>query len=51
MLVCARRPRLAATLSDPQSGRVLNLFSTSPGLQLYTGQYLNGTGAPAAALP
>jgi len=36
-------PRFAARLADPRSGRVLELFTTEPGLQLYTGQKL-GTG-------
>lgn len=35
--------RLAARLEEPISGRVLELFATAPGLQLYTGNFLDGT--------
>ena len=34
--------RLAAVLTDPGSGRVLELLTTQPGLQLYTGNFLDG---------
>ncbi|WCM27036.1 galactose mutarotase [Sphingomonas sp. QA11] len=36
-------PKLAARLEDSESGRVLEVFSTEPGLQLYTGNFLDGT--------
>ena len=36
-------PKLAARLEDPQSGRVLEVWSTQPGLQVYTGNFLSGT--------
>lgn len=36
-------PRLAARLEDPASGRVVELLTTEPGVQLYTGNFLNGT--------
>jgi aldose 1-epimerase len=36
-------PKLAARLADPQSGRVLEVWSTEPGLQVYTGNFLDGT--------
>jgi aldose 1-epimerase len=36
-------PKLAARLEDPASGRVLEVLSTEPGLQLYTGNFLDGT--------
>ena len=36
-------PHLAARLTDPASGRVLEVWSDQPGLQLYTGNFLNGT--------
>ncbi len=36
-------PELAARLEDPASGRVLEVLSTEPGLQLYTGNFLDGT--------
>lgn len=35
--------RLMARVVDPHSGRVLELQSNQPGLQFYTGNYLNGT--------
>ena len=36
-------PQLAARLEDPSSGRVLEVLSTEPGVQLYTGNFLDGT--------
>jgi aldose 1-epimerase len=36
----------AASLYDPESGRVMELETTQPGLQLYTGNFLDGK-APA----
>jgi aldose 1-epimerase len=36
-------PRLVARVVDPRSGRVLELASNQPGLQFYTGNFLNGT--------
>lgn len=35
--------KLAARLEYPKSGRVLEVWSTEPGLQVYTGNFLNGT--------
>jgi aldose 1-epimerase len=32
----------AARIEDPRSGRVLELFTTAPGLQLYTGNFFDG---------
>ncbi|CAN7270544.1 galactose mutarotase [Pseudoduganella sp. LjRoot289] len=34
---------LAATLRDPLSGRVLELFTREPGLQFYSGNFLDGS--------
>ncbi|HEX9164493.1 MAG TPA: aldose epimerase family protein [Gemmatimonadales bacterium] len=34
---------VAARLTEPVSGRVLEVATTEPGLQLYTGNYLDGT--------
>ena len=34
----------AATLSDPVSGRCLTLETTQPGIQIYTGNWLDGNG-------
>jgi len=36
-------PKLAARVEDPVSGRVLELFTTEPGVQVYTGNFLDGT--------
>jgi aldose 1-epimerase len=35
--------RAVARLSDPRSGRVLTLAADQPGVQLYTGNYLDGS--------
>lgn len=35
-------PRLAAAAYDPDSGRRLEVLTTQPGLQLYSGNFLNG---------
>lgn len=35
--------RLAATASDPTSGRVMQVWTTEPGVQFYTGNFLDGT--------
>ena len=32
----------AARLTDPKSGRVMEVFTTEPGIQLYTGNFLKG---------
>ena len=53
------RPELAATISSPISGRILDVLTQSPGLQFYTGGQLNGSEwccdqaehAAAAAIP
>jgi aldose 1-epimerase len=36
-------PALAATAYDPASGRVLEVLTTEPGLQLYTANFLDGS--------
>jgi aldose 1-epimerase len=35
--------RLAARASEPTTGRVMEVWTTQPGVQLYTGNYLEGT--------
>lgn len=35
--------RMAARVYEPTRGRVLEVFSTEPGLQFYTGNFLDGT--------
>ena len=37
------KPEMAARLEDPLSGRVLEVLSTEPGVQFYTGNFLDGT--------
>jgi aldose 1-epimerase len=39
----AGAPRLAARVLDPASGRVLEVSTTQPGMQLYSGNKLNGS--------
>lgn len=34
---------LAARVYDPVSGRVMTVYTTAPGMQFYTGNFLNGT--------
>lgn len=34
---------LAATLFDPESGRLMEVITTEPGVQVYTGNWLDGT--------
>jgi aldose 1-epimerase len=36
-------PVLAARVKDPTSGRVLEVYTTQPGIQFYTGNFLDGT--------
>ena len=36
-------PRLAARVRDPRSGRVLEVLTDQPGLQFYSGNFLDGT--------
>ena len=47
-------PCLAARLSEPRSGRMMEVWTTEPGLQFYTGNFLDGSvigrgGRPLAA--
>ena len=35
--------RLAATVTEPTSGRVMEVLTTEPAIQFYTGNFLNGT--------
>lgn len=36
-------PSMAARASDPQSGRVLEVLTSQPGIQFYTGNHLDGS--------
>ena len=35
--------RLIAIAKDPSSGRVMEIYTTQPGIQLYTGNFLDGS--------
>jgi aldose 1-epimerase len=35
--------RLAATVKDPASGRIMEIRTTEPGIQLYCGNFLDGS--------
>jgi aldose 1-epimerase len=37
------QPKLAVRLEDPASGRVLEVLTDQPGIQVYTGNFLDGT--------
>jgi aldose 1-epimerase len=37
------RPALAAEVLDPRSGRLLKVYTDQPGIQFYTGNFLDGT--------
>ena len=39
----AKTLRLAATVTEPTSGRVMEVLTTEPAIQFYTGNFLNGT--------
>jgi aldose 1-epimerase len=39
----SERPELAARITDPKSGRMMEVLTTEPGFQFYTGNFLNGT--------
>jgi aldose 1-epimerase len=44
---------MAATLTDPGSGRIMEVWTTQPGIQFYTGNFLNGslTGGNGKKIP
>jgi aldose 1-epimerase len=35
--------QVAATVTDPESGRQMDVFTTEPGIQFYSGNFLDGT--------
>jgi aldose 1-epimerase len=43
--------RLAATASEPTSGRRMEVWTTEPGMQFYTGNFLDGTLTGKAGKP
>jgi aldose 1-epimerase len=38
-----QEPTLAARVVEPDSGRVMEVYATQPGIQFYTGNFLDGT--------
>ena len=36
-------PKLVATVTEPKSGRVMEVLTTEPGVQFYSGNFLDGT--------
>jgi aldose 1-epimerase len=38
-----QEPTLAARVVEPKSGRVMEVYTTQPGIQFYTGNFLDGT--------
>ena len=44
------RPKLAARLKDPKSGRVLKVLTTAPAMQFYTGNYVEGVQGKAGTV-
>jgi aldose 1-epimerase len=53
VLDCAEKRdglRRAVKLKDPLSGRVLNLWTNAPGMQFYTGNYVDGVVGKSGAI-
>ena len=46
----ASSPELAAELHDPATGRTMRVLTTEPGIQLYTGNYLDGVPGKGGAV-
>jgi aldose 1-epimerase len=38
-----KAPALAARVREPKSGRIMEVYTTEPGIQFYTGNFLDGT--------
>ena len=38
-----KTPAFAARVRDPESGRVMEMYTTEPGVQLYTSNFLDGS--------
>ncbi len=38
-----KEPALAARVTEPKTGRIMEVWTTEPGLQFYTGNFLDGT--------
>lgn len=41
--VSGQKPEKAAELVDPRSGRIMEVYTTKPGIQFYSGNFLDGT--------
>ena len=39
----SREPRLLARVEEPNSGRIMHVYSNQPGIQFYSGNFLDGT--------
>lgn len=39
--MASEKPKLAATLKDPKSGRTMDVLTTAPGVQFYSGNFLS----------
>jgi aldose 1-epimerase len=50
VLDAASTPALAAELHDPASGRTMRVLTTEPGIQLYTGNYLDHVAGKGGAV-
>lgn len=46
--VSGKAPEKAAELYDPQSGRFMEVYTTKPGIQFYSGNHVNETGKGGA---
>lgn len=46
-----QQPQLAAVLSDPSSGRVMEILTTEAGMQFYSGNFLDGSLNGADGVP
>lgn len=47
----AAKARFFATLTDPASGRAMDVWGTQPGVQVYTANWLNAEGDEPAGSP
>jgi aldose 1-epimerase len=49
--VSGKTPEKAAEVQDEDSGRVLEVFTTKPGVQFYSGNFLNGSDVGKGGVP
>jgi aldose 1-epimerase len=38
-----KEPAYAATVREPESGRIMKVYTTEPGIHFYSGNYLDGS--------